>query len=331
MQGLAMLLFLIPWALLSYRSHRTFIFPLMNGNYRAEYGALTTHSDFETRLKFFWLNICYCQPIRTIPFFLLAGALIPARKTGRALPALLLATLIGFIAVVYSLPLSDEKNIARYYMGFAVAAVVAVSLASFAALPRRRSLPLRGQHLLALVFVVAAIVDHVQEQRDALYRDYLHFEAVISKAGAKPSSLVPTDEAYRALQASVPAGARMLVMVDEPIWFDFRRNPIDIVDLPGSVSPAPGMPLDDDEKLVTYLHNLGYRYVAFVRADNSKSLYRRPHWKNLLTGSEEIWRKSAPFYLHMFERWDGLASSRAHLFDNGTMVALDLDVRSKKP
>src|SRR6185295_4125127 len=111
-------------------------------------------------------------------------------------------------------------------------------------------------------------------------------------------------------------------MLDEPLWFDFRRNPIDIVDLPGAVSPAPGMPLDDDEKLATYLHDRGYRYVAFVRAAASKSLYRRTHWTRLLTAPEEIWRKSAPFYLKMFDRWDGLAASRAHLYDDGQMVAL---------
>jgi hypothetical protein len=325
----AMILFLVPWAVLSYRSHRTFLFPLMTGNYHPEYGGLTTASNLEDRLKFFWLNICYCSPIRSIPFFLFAGALIPSRKTGRALPALLIATVVGFIAVVYSLPLSDEKNIARYYFGFTVAAVVAVILASIAALPRRRDLPLRAHHLIPLVFAAAAIVAHVQEMRDLLYKDYLHLEAVISNARAKPSSLLPKDESYRALQNNVPQGARMLVMVDEPLWFDFHRNPIDIVDLPGAVSPAPGMPLDDNEKLATYLHNRGYRYVAFVRPAASKSLYRRTHWTKMLTASEEIWRKSAPFYLNMFDRWDGLASSRAHLFDNGQLVALDLDVPQK--
>jgi len=167
--------------------------------------------------------------------------------------------------------------------------------------------------------------------RTQLYKDYLHLADQIDKARSKPSSLLPKDEAYRALQDSVPAGARMLAMVDEPFWFDFRRNPIDIVDLPGAVSPAPGMPLDDDEKLATYLHGRGYRYVAFVRPASSKSLYRRTHWaRELASPDAPIWKQSAPFYLNIFDRWDGLATSRTHTYDDGQIVALDLESRAKR-
>jgi hypothetical protein len=326
----AILVFLVPWAVVSYRSHGTFLFPLLNGNYRVEYAAMDSRSKVEERFKFFWSNICHCSPIRSIPFFLFAGALIPGRKTAGALPALLWATVVGFISVVYSLPLSDELNNARYYFGFTVAAVVAVMLAAFAALPRRRSVPVRAYQLIPVVFVAAAIVAHIQETRDTLYKDYLRLENDISTARVEPSSLVRRDEPYRALQGTIPAGAKMLVMLDEPFLFNFRRNQIDIVDLPGAASPRPGMPLDDDEKLARYLRDKGYRYVAFVRPASSKSLYRRTVWtRNLTSGVLPIWKLSAPFYLNMFNRWDGLAGSRAHLYDDGQMVALDLEARQK--
>ena len=326
----ATVFFLIPWAVFSYRSHGTFLFPLMTGNYRNDYVAMKTHSPLHERIRFFWLNICHCSPIRSIPFFLLAGALIPSRKTRGALPALLWATIIGFVTVIYSLPMSDEKNNARYYFGFAVAAVVAVMLGAFSALPRRRSVPLRAQHMLPVVFAAAAIVAHIQEMRDVLYHDYLKFADVITNAHGAGTSLIPHDETYRALQATVPPGAKFLVMLDEPFWLNFRRNRIDIVDLPGATSPPPGMPLEDDEKLATYLHNLGYRYAAFVRPASSRSLYKRTLWtRNLTAGELPIWKQSAPFYLKMFDRWDGLALTRAHLYDDGAMVALDLETRIK--
>jgi hypothetical protein len=128
------------------------------------------------------------------------------------------------------------------------------------------------------------------------------------------------------MQSKIPAGERMLVMLDDAYWFDFKRNRIDLIDLPGAASPPPGMPLDDDERLVSYLADQGYRYLAFVRSTSSKSLYRRDHWTKIRNSAkaEEIWRRSAPYYLDTFDRLDGLAKSRRVLYDDGSMVALDL-------
>jgi hypothetical protein len=320
-----LLLCLLPWAILSYRSNRTLLFPLMNGNYNTAYGGLTTESTAEDRVKFFWTNICHCNPIRSLPFFLFAGLFISGRKTAGALPALLWAAVIGFVAVVYALPLSDEWNIARYYYGFTVPMALAVMMAAFAALPRRRATPVRAQILVPVVFAGIAVVAHVQESRDAIYKDYLHQEDVISKAQAKESTLIPKDSSYKDLQAKVPAGAKMLVMLDEPFWLDFRRNRVDILDLPGAVSPRPGMPLTDDQSMVDYLAARGYRYVAFVRPAVSKSLYRRTHWARELANPDlPIWKISATFYLNTFDRFESLAKSRSNLYDDGQMVALDL-------
>jgi hypothetical protein len=326
-----LLLFLLPWAVLLYRSDRTMLFPLLSGNYHRDYGALTSASNLEDRVKFFWLNICHCSPIRALPFFIFAGMLIPGRKTGGALPALLWAAVVGFVAVVYALPLSDQTTISRYYYGFVVATALAVTVAAFSALPRRRTTAVRVHVLLPVVFAVVAIVAQVQEFRTVLYKDYLYQEGMIQSAILKPSSLIAQDEPYKKMQASIPAGAPMLVMLDDPFWFDFRRNRIDLIDLPGSVSPSPGMPLDDDEKLVQYLSGQGYRYLAFVRPAASKGLlYRRTHWARMLSGADAlIWKLTAPFYLKTFDRLESLAKSRKALYDDGQMVALDLAAMKK--
>jgi hypothetical protein len=315
-----LLLFLLGWMILSYRSNRTFLFPVLNGNYHTEYGVLSTASRIEDRLRFLWANITHCHPVRSLPFFLFAGMLIAGRKTGGALPALLWASAVGFVALVYALPKSDPANIARYYYGFAVAMVLAVMMAAFSALPRRRSISLRAQTLVPAVFAIVAIIIHVQEVREEIARDYLKQADAIAKARVKDSSLVGRDTNYKTLQKSIPAGAPMLVMLEEPFWLDFRRNPIDIVDLPGSVSPPPGMPLDDNEKLVQYLAAQGYRYLAFVRSTGSQnSLYRRTH------GSQS--GPDALIWLKTFDRFEGLIKSRASLYDDGKMIALDLATR----
>ena len=319
-----LVLFLLPWAALAWRSNRTLLFPFMTGTYHASYNGFTTHATGSERLKSLWLNIGHCHPVTTIPFFLLAGMLIPGRRTRDALPALLWASFVGFVAVVLSVPLATRYDLTRYYYGFSVAAVLATILTALSTPWRARGGAVRMRAALPLVLTVVAIVGQVQESHGILFRTFDDEVSAIARAGERPSTLDDQGQSYRQLQASIPAGAPLLVMLDDSYWLDFKRNPINLVDLPGASSPAPGMPLDDDENLASYLQKKGYRYLAFVRANASKSLYKRDVWRNHLSSSEQIWRLTAPFYLSAFDRFDGLAKSRKHLFDDGHMVALDL-------
>jgi hypothetical protein len=331
-----LVLFLLPWAALSWRSSRTFLFPLVGGNYRPEYVGFTTHSTMIKWAHQLWLNICHCHPVTTVPYFLIAGLLIPWRRTRGALPALLWASFIGFFSVVSSLPLATRWDITRYYYGFTVAAVLATIVTALGADWRRRDgRAVKALAMPAMIVLIAAALELKDSQGSGngnLYSIYDQGMNAISAAAARTSTLDDASEPYRTLQGRIPTGAPMLVMLDDPFLLDFGRNRIDLVDLPGAASPAPGMPLDDDEKLASYLLAHGYRYLAFVRPSASKSLYRRDHWQRQLNDmkTEEIWRQSAPFYLSTFDRFESLARSRAVLFDDAGMVALDLAARGPR-
>jgi hypothetical protein len=256
---------------------------------------------------------------------LIAGIMMPGRRTRGALPALLWASFIGFVAVVFSLPLATRWDLSRYYYGFSVAAVLATMVAAFSRPWSTPSGAIRTRTVVAAVLTMMAIVGQVQEAHGGVHAIYDDDFSAIARATARPSLLDDQGSSYRQLQASIPPGAPMLVMLDEAFWFDFKRNPINLVDLPGASSPAPGMPLDDDERLASYLGGQGYRYVAFMRPTASRSIYRRDLWsKQLASPTEPIWRLTAPFYLKMFDRFEGLARSRKHLFEDGRMIALDL-------
>jgi len=324
----SMLACLVPWALLSYRATGTPLYPLFTGNYRAEYGQLTAAHPSMAPATWLWINVRHCYPIRTLPLFLAAAMLVPWRLTRGALPALLGASLLGFVAIVLGFQLSDEWSMSRYYTPFMLATVLAVSMHVCSQRPAdwRRD-PVRAAAPAALL--LAAVVFQVQGIAAQSYNDVLELVARVRGAARESSALVAQGEPYRALQASIPAGAPLFVMLDRPFLLDFRRNPIDLIDLPGQVSPPPGVPFEDDEAFVRYLTAQGFRYVAFVRSKASEHQYRRETWQGLVgLRPSPLWRKGAPLVLKVLDRFEGLDASRSHVYDDGRIVALDLAMRT---
>lgn len=328
----AFLIFLLPWMLLSFRSNETLLYPLFRGTYRAEYGDLTRANPVQSLLTWFWANISVRWPVRTIGWFVPAALLAPWRLTGGAVQAITLAAFCGFAAIVYGFPLAAAVQVARYYFGFTFAAVLAVTIAACASSPALQGR--RYVQLLAMrLFVLVGIVLQLWVTMPMYTAKLGHFYNQVRRPMPLPPSS-DREEAYRALQAAVPAGARMVVMFDEPYWLDFRRNPISILDLPGHSSPAPGLPVDDDRATQAYLMTQGFRYLGFVRPKASLGLYQPSNWRKNLrlaqksTGDQlalsVIWDLAASRYLQFFERLESLMKMGPIVYDDGTMVVLDL-------
>jgi hypothetical protein len=135
----------------------------------------------------------------------------------------------------------------------------------------------------------------------------------------------PVAAAYHRMQDVVPAGAQLLVMVDEPFFFDFRRNPILNLDMPGTASPAPGIPcFVGPEPVAEYLLARGIRYVAFVAPERSTFLYRRVVWWDHMYDPNEIWRIYAPYMVNVMDNIASLAKTRVALHEEAGMTVLDL-------
>lgn len=85
----------------------------------------------------------------------------------------------------------------------------------------------------------------------------------------------------RELQSRIPAGERILVMVDTPYMLDFSRNKIFNVESVGLCSPFGGLPFfKGPEELKRYLVKNNINYVLFVHSESALMYYRRDYWKN---------------------------------------------------
>jgi hypothetical protein len=77
----------------------------------------------------------------------------------------------------------------------------------------------------------------------------------------------------------VPAGEKILTMVDASYLLDYKRNPMVSINAVGGSSPPPGLPFGQGpDALASYLKSLGIRYVIAVDFDNAVLLYTRKLW-----------------------------------------------------
>src|SRR6185436_10132411 len=98
---------------------------------------------------------------------------------------------------------------------------------------------------------------------------------------------------HAAMQAAIPAGARVAVLLDDPAFLDFTRNEIANLDTPGFASPETDvgqMPaFRGAEALRNYLVDAGYPYIAFVRSERSRYFHRRKFWVWRLFNDGELY------------------------------------------
>jgi hypothetical protein len=319
--------FLVCWMTLSYRSSGTPLFPILQGHFNDSFTILQRPGQWQEQLADFVRTVMKNRLMPTFPLLFLASALLPDRAARRPLRSLFLGGAIAWVMLVHTIA-SDVPSAERYVYGFlvtgAIAATTGIAFSSDAATGWRATAVRVGRTMAAagalgqLVLVGAVAVN----THEAMVRTVM----VLARVPIRAPELMPLAARYRVLQSQVPEGASLLIMVDHPFLFDFKRNDIFNVDTAAAVSPPPGFPyFRGPDAVATYLRGQSIRYLVFVRPEQSISLYRRDHWKGLRNDPESIWHPQAAFYLDVFDNFENLASSRLHLYDDGTFVLLDLE------
>jgi hypothetical protein len=123
-------------------------------------------------------------------------------------------------------------------------------------------------------------------------------------------------------------GERIATMVDAPYQFDFARNAIFNLDMPGYSSMKPDMPyFQGPEKVAEYFLSHSIRYIVYVRPEFSHWLYQREFWFARMFNEEEIWRICAPYFVDLIDTFTSLSKTRKNLHEEAGIVVLDLATR----
>lgn len=327
---------LVPYCLASWHSNRTFLYPFQLGTFNPSIQMTPTVWSGWQELEFFVRVILEPDPIRVMVPLLPVFLLCRDRRPGRPLIALALAGALGFAMLVHTFALSDAQNLWRYAFGYAATLVIILTLEGAgrglrpdapddAAGPPR---PALGVPLMGRLLVVACLIAQLAATVKPTVRKLTGAGAHIA-AGSRTHRRADTDLAlpalYRDLQAAVPRGATLAVLLDQPYYLDFARNPIINLDIPGYASYAPGMPFfRGDEPVAAYFRGHGIRYLAFVRGDHSRYFYRRDYWMARIMWDIEIWQIMGAYVVDCLDNFSALSLRYPRLFERDGVIVLDL-------
>lgn len=129
---------------------------------------------------------------------------------------------------------------------------------------------------------------------------------------------------YIEMQEAVPAGEVFLARMEKPFLFDFARNPIFIIDIPGGASLPPGMPFfEGGEALSDYLLANNIRYVAYAYASECSFSFEQ-YGDTLEVATNIFIRTGARMTFDLNDNLKELGQTRERIFDDGINFVLDL-------
>ncbi|HVJ94175.1 MAG TPA: hypothetical protein VM580_30515 [Labilithrix sp.] len=317
---------LLPWCIAAYVSSGTFLYPVTEGTWNHELSFRPANVTWLDEIAYVAWACIDTAPIQLTAVLFAVLVVTPDFRPGRPLKALLLAASIGLVLIARSMAeAADPGPVWRYCFGFAV------PLTCFLAIEAGRDdeddVPMQP---LARWLVLAALAFQLALSRNTLPKRYAESFDNLREAIAIGKHGDPTahreQRRYAAMQASIPEGAKVAVMLDEPGYLNFARNEIANLDTVGFASPGTQLPMFvGAEPIRAYLLDEGYRYAAFVREDRSRTYYRRGYWiSRYFTDDNRFYQMMSAYQLAGVEAFAELATTTKVIYDADGLLVLDL-------
>jgi hypothetical protein len=310
--GLAALAVLIPFMVVLYASNGTPMVPPLSGYVSKAYQTYSFQDplrDLSGALAFFAAPEALCM------LALLAVAGFFPVKQGTA--PILCGTLLASCVILHRFSALAFLDLYRYlypiFVPLALWMLAAVLKKSAAETPADSTndpirTPVAAVAAALLVFMVVNSTSGGKELREQISGLPDQIKEV------KPFFDPNLKKAYAELQGLVPAGEKILTMVDASYWFDYKRNTLYSINAVGGCSPPPGIPFEKGpDALANYFKSHGIRYVIAVDFNNAVLLYTRKLW-NESTRPEwfytQIWK---PRFNDFMDNIDALAAEDGRL------------------
>ncbi len=269
--GLLGALFLLPWATTLLISNGTILNPPFIGNVNPLFVDMSTRKgqieDMKQAARFLMCWNVWPMILASLPLLFLRGV-----RGGRMA---FLSVMSSVFLIAESCAVVITSEVLRYTFPLLIA-LAAFSLASLATVSKPlKPLPAVSLWALLTLLVLPNFALGAALARETVFG--LPEQWRIRTGFFHPS----VQQALLELQERVPAGEKILAVVDAPYYFDFSRNVVDTINSIGGAAPSGGLPVEKGhEALRRYLLEQGYRYVIAVDFNSAVLLYNRNHWLN---------------------------------------------------
>ena len=136
---------------------------------------------------------------------------------------------------------------------------------------------------------------------------------------------VPVRAQFDALNAAIPAHAKVLAATDYPALLDFSRYTFATLDQAGGTSPPPGMPFfRGPTATVQYLRRLGYSYIV-TASPAQPGLYWFRGWVRNLRRPQFVFKAWTPYFVDWQATVDALEASKRYpvtQFGTNTLIRI---------
>jgi hypothetical protein len=324
------MVFLIPWMVASFYSHGTLFYPILGKGFSNSDGfGIVSLAEYQNAVGEFlplyglmlsiWLLVYVHSADRRLRVF--TSVLVFCVIGSTLLIAITPAGMFRYNFVILATP---SAFLLTLYLGQATLNMPKRALVSTA-------LWLRA--LLIIAVLASGIMMTLETKRlgrhffnDGLYKRLLTVNSQVLEDKDFRSPNFPLEqERHQKLQNAVPAGEILLTQVNAPLLLNFKRNPILIMDYPGSVGPKPGFPFNADAEVIAqYLRDQNIRYLAHSYKDWESHRFD-PYFINYCLNASGQWgRTMATRQLHVNEKMLELAYRYESHFDNGKDRIIDL-------
>ncbi|HOX28334.1 MAG TPA: hypothetical protein PLQ76_04170, partial [bacterium] len=312
---------LFPWMLSLKHSSGTLLFPLLGKGYHGSvYGLL--EMPYQGISIGLWLKSMLIAATNAYIFIpVIVGFILfrdgrPIRGGREALFSLFVACVVSYPIVFFSVGGFAPMY---YTLSFTFPTLLALMVH---ALSERSDSGGRTHASIAAIILAAFLVGCSWNQFFMRYQDYMR--NVVS--GIRNRPLISSERAapYLSAQRSVPPGAVIFERLDIPFVLDFRRNPVYVVDWPGTVSPPPGIPSykEGPEPLAKYLLSKKIKYIMYSYGNEAG--YHEDYAKERSSLGYSWNTQTAMNTIGFQKNLSALGKTREKIFDDGSILVIDI-------
>ena len=300
-----------PWAILSYRSSGSLLYPVFKG-YQTE----GIHSSLQASWTVKALAIPHFLAEPAVLFILVP--LLAAAIWTRDLSVRFAGVAISLALVFpWADPLTDTRTIYRYWQPLAWGSLL---IGAVAVIREHRKAAVALGLLMSPMWAMYAVIS-VQAAMAAL--------SSLPAEIADRNPALPRERmsAYQLLNAALPAKASVFAIVPLPSLLDYRSHGIFNADFIGFASLPPGLPFfRGPAELKKYLLSAGIEYIAYNDFDHptTETGYWRSWWRDQAPSRLPYFRGVIPLALDLMQNVDELATTEGTFYRSGDLRVIHL-------